>query len=200
MLTIYFINTKTTNTIHQQYIINYCYNQFLNLEKKYASKSIKFKTIKLGMSIYAYSNFLRSIWSKSTFILIERDMFIKKTDLEQMIKCKYKLICSAQYKVSKFVEHQQFTGCNRNINNYHFVQINNHTKIRVTNKEIDNSPSFYDYGCFGFCRIPLLVQKHIKIPKNKWNNLDTIFYELYIKFYGVLKVHNHKYISHLHIY
>ncbi len=203
MLTIYFINLAFESSSNTNKVVSFCQKQFHLLNMKYMSKYIKFKEIFLQKDKYAYSIFLKSIWGQTDIILIEHDMFIKKIDLEQMIKCKYKLICSAQYKVSKFIivdKIKYFSSANRNIIAPFLIMDKGHTQKKVINLSTKNETHLYDYGSFGFCKISLLVQKHIKIPTNDWRDLDSKFYEQFIAYYGSEKIHSHKYITHLHIY
>ncbi len=90
-----------------------------------------------------------------------------------------------------------YNNCNRNI-------LIEKIKIPLGHNSIISlsflETKYSDYGCFGFVKISKEVQQNVILPFNKWNNLDSIFYELFIRKYGLKKVHNHKEVSHLHIY
>ncbi len=202
-------------------IVKFCEKHFNYLKNKYQNINMVFKKIVLKYGPYSYYEFLKSIWGKDDLILIEHDSLILEKDFIEMIECKYEYVCSALYKSNKLIK-------NKDEEHYYLICPNRNAifdKTRETKqiyrgfrritplediqhfiggqlevKHFKDVSNLYDIGGFGFTRIPKKIQEKVMIPINIWNSLDSAFFFAYIKIYGFKKVHNHSYISHLHIF
>ncbi len=193
MLTAYFIKTdKDYNNIW----VHKCEQQFIYIQQFFKYYDIQFKIVILNTTTSVYSSFLRYIWGKDDIIIVERDMYLSVKNIKEMIDCNYKLVCSAQYNLQPIpiTLNIHYNRANRNTTK---------TKIKLSHNAviyISFAEEYCDYGAFGLVKISKEVQQNVILPFHKWNDLDSIFYTLFIFKYGLKKVHNHKEISHQHIY